>query len=148
MIKVIKADLSRLDELAPLFDAYRQFYKQDSNLDGSRQFLRERLENNESIILVAIDDKDDAVGFTQLYPWFSSTRLKRTWILNDLYVAASVRRQGVAKLLMDAAKDYAIETKNFALSLRTQISNLKAQALYEALGYVKDKDFYTYLLKV
>jgi len=80
---IIKAHIEHLDVIAPLFDAYRVFYKQASNLDAAKAFLHERLKNKESVIYLAIKDSK-AVGFTQLYPLFSSVSMERMFILNDL----------------------------------------------------------------
>ena len=93
-------------------------------------------------------DQELMVGFTQLYPSFSSVSLKRTWILNDLFVEEPYRKKGVAKSLIKAAERFAWETGAVRIILATQISNTAAQSLYESLGYVKDKDLYHYALQL
>ncbi len=135
--------------LAPLFDAYRQFYREPSDLQLARRFLAERLRQQESVIFLALDDDGSrGLGFVQLYPSFSSIAAMPTWILHDLYVARSARRQGVARALMEAARRLALGSDADGLSLSTATDNLRAQALYEDLGYVRDRQFFHYFLSV
>lgn len=96
----------------------------------------------------AISANGRIVGFTQLYPGFSSVSMKRVWILNDLFVDEGYRGQGVAKSLMSAAENFARETECARIVLVTQISNVAAQSLYESRGYAKDEEFYHYALRL
>ena len=136
-ISIRRADSSDLDVIAPLFDAYRQFYRQPADLPRAGEFLRERLQHDESAVLVAEQD-GTAVGFTQLYPMFSSVRMARIWILNDLYVAEHARRGGVAHGLLDAAAQFAREDGAARLMLETGRDNAAARALYQAAGWSED----------
>ncbi|MFC7391484.1 GNAT family N-acetyltransferase [Scopulibacillus cellulosilyticus] len=148
-MRIIRAGVNDLDLIAPLFDKYRTFYKQSSNITVGRNFLRERLNNNESIIFLAVEEQDSelkALGFTQLYPSFSSVSMKRLWILNDLYVDQTARRKGVGGKLLDKAKELAIETDAKGLTLQTDIDNYSAQHLYESNEYIKDVECYHYNL--
>lgn len=146
-MNIRRAGLPDLELVAPLFDAYRQFYSQPSDLPRSRSFLRERLERGDSVILLA-QDEDRGLGFTQLYPLFSSISCRPLWLLNDLYVVPEARRSGVARLLMDHARDHAVETGACGLELATAHTNVQAQKLYESLGYELDRDFRHYELRV
>jgi GNAT superfamily N-acetyltransferase len=146
-MEVVLARSDHLEEVVVLFDQYRIFYKQSSNLEAARRFLQDRLQANDSTIFIAREN-GCGVGFTQLYPSFSSVSMNRIWILNDLFVEASHRKQGVAKLLMGAAENYARETGAVRIVLATQVSNVSAQALYESLGYSKDQDFHHYALQL
>lgn len=131
-----RASLEDLDSLAPLFDAYRVFYRQASDRTTARAFMRERLSHAESVIFLARDaERGDALGFTQLYPSFSSVSARRIWILNDLFVAPGARQRGVARALMACARRLASETGALRLVLETAEDNHPAQALYESLGY-------------
>jgi ribosomal protein S18 acetylase RimI-like enzyme len=132
-----RAGKDDVDQLAPLFDAYRQFYRQPGDLPRARDFLRERLQRNESVILLATQDVA-VVGFTQLYPMFSSVRTARIWILNDLYVAEPARRSGAARGLLDAAARFAREEGAARLMLETGRDNGPARALYRAAGWSED----------
>ena len=134
---ISRAGPADLDALAQLFDAYRQFYEQPSDLPRARQWLRERLRFGESMVLVA-KRGGIAVGFTQLYPMFSSVRTARTWILNDLFVDAGARRKGVARALLDAAAAFAREDGAMGISLETSQDNAAARALYRAAGWNED----------
>ncbi len=144
---VSRAGLDDLEELTPLFAAYRVFYEQPDDPDKARAFLRDRLRNEESVIFLArVDGK--AVGFTQLYPCFSSVRASRTWLLNDLYVDASARRTGVAAALLDAAREHGISTGATSLTLQTGKDNAAAQDLYEREGWIRQDDYYWYDLEL
>ena len=145
-IAVRPATFHDLEALVPLFDGYRQFYGKPSDEDGAREFLTARLRLDESRILLARDAHGAALGFTQLYPLFSSVRMVRTWLLNDLFVAAHARRQGVAKALLEAAATQARNAGVASLSLSTAHDNLPAQALYESLGWRCDTQFREYAL--
>jgi ribosomal protein S18 acetylase RimI-like enzyme len=136
-----------VDAVAPLFDAYRQFYRQPSDPALARAFLAERLERGESVVFVAERD-GRAVGFVQLYPLFSSTaaRPRRLWLLNDLFVAPEARGGGVGRALMDRARRLAEETGAAGLELATARTNTGAQRLYESLGYRVDEQFLRYEL--
>jgi GNAT superfamily N-acetyltransferase len=145
-----RATVSDLDDAAPLFDAYRQFYGQRSDVAAARAFLDERLRRDESVIFLALarDDGGEALGFTQLYPSFSSVSLKRLWILNDLFVGPDVRRGGVGRRLLQRAREWAIETEAKGLVLATAVTNSTAQALYESCGWRRDDEFQHYHLYV
>ena len=137
-MQVIQAGFEHLEMLAQLFDEYRLFYGQDSDLIGAQAFLRDRLILRDSIIFLALADSVQgpmAAGFTQLYPSFSSVSMGSLWILNDLYVNPTFRRQGVAQALMKHARDYALNTGAVRIQLSTEVGNTAAQSLYEALGY-------------
>lgn len=145
-LQIRQARLADLEVLAPLFDGYRQFYRQPTDLARARDFLAERLTRHESEILLALDHTDAGLGFTQLYPLFSSVRAVRTYLLNDLFVAATARRQGVGQALLVAAADHARHLAAASLSLTTAHDNLPAQALYESLGWQRDRQFCEYSL--
>ncbi|TBR39974.1 MULTISPECIES: GNAT family N-acetyltransferase [Dyella] len=144
-ITVRQATIHDLDLVAPLFDAYRQFYKQPGDIDRARQFLAQRFQHHESVILLAFHG-EAPVGFTQLYPVFSSVRTARTYLLNDLYVAPEARRHGVAGALLDAAEAHGRAMGVVGLSLSTAHDNLTAQRLYESKGWVLDLEFREYSL--
>jgi GNAT superfamily N-acetyltransferase len=147
-VQVTRATVDDIDVVAPLFDAYRQFYQQPSDLDGARTFLAERLERGESVIFLALLDDGTPAGFTQLYPIFSSTSMQRAWLLNDIFVAPAARRAGVGRALLERAHAFARETNSKELMLQTAVDNLPAQRLYESLGWQRDNDFYVYMLTV
>jgi GNAT superfamily N-acetyltransferase len=142
-IRTARAELDDLDALAPLFDGYRRFYRQASDPAGARAFLAERIKRGESVIFVAIAE-GVVVGFTQLYPSFSSVSMERLWVLNDLFVAAEARGSGAGRALLERAERWAAETGAKGLILSTETTNLTAQRLYEACGWVKDDEFVHY----
>ena len=151
-VEVIRATSDNLEVLVPLFDGYRQFYKQASDLEGARRFLKAHFEENTSVIFLAFykdeQGQHQACGFTQLYPSFSSVSMKRLWILNDLFVAPGTRKLGVGTALLERARQFAIETHAKGLSLTTAVDNYTAQSVYEAHGWKRDQEFYAYHLLV
>nr|WP_128660974.1 GNAT family N-acetyltransferase [Paenibacillus sp. 598K] len=143
--RVRQAGQADIAAVAPLFDRYRMFYGQTSDLAGAVDFLRERTARGESVILVAeMEGETQPMGFTQLYPIFSSISMRHAWILNDLFVDEAYRQRGVARNLMEAAKVYAEQSGAKGLELATARDNLSAQRLYEALGYERDDAFFHY----
>lgn len=144
-LAIARATLADLDDLAALFDGYRQFYEQPADLVRAAAFLRARLQAGESVIFIARDG-GDAVGFTQLYPVWSSVRTGRAWLLNDLFVASHARGKGVARALLDAAREHGRATGARYLQLETARDNAAAQRLYEAHGWQRDEAMYTYHL--
>ncbi|WEG12372.1 GNAT family N-acetyltransferase [Pullulanibacillus sp. KACC 23026] len=139
---IIKATLDHLMEASDLFNLYRIFYKQESDLDGACRFLKERIEKEESVIFLAYQG-EQAVGFAQAYPAFSSVSLKRTWILNDLYVKKEDRGHGIGEELLTHVIEFAKETGTKGILLETAEDNRVAQSLYEKKGFEReDNRFY------
>jgi len=145
MIVIKQATLENLDELVILFEAYRHFYRQDPAKDEATQFLKERIEKKESVIFIAIDQSNNqALGFTQLYPTFTSTRMKKSWILNDLFVSEEGRGNGISKRLILAAKEHCVATKTFGLMLETERTNIIGNKLYPSAGFTKEENNFYY----
>ncbi|MEA5391286.1 GNAT family N-acetyltransferase [Cyanobium gracile UHCC 0139] len=140
---VRQATAADLEALVPLFDGYRQFYGQPSGPADVRAFLHQRLTQGDSVLFIAAAD-GRAVGFTQLYPSFSSVSMARIFILNDLFVLPEARRSGVARLLLDAAVRHGREAGAIRLSLSTALTNTAAQALYASAGWERDAVFSVY----
>lgn len=148
-MNISKTKLSDLEELAKLFNGYRVFYEKRSDLERGKAFLKERIENNESVIYISRNEEGVATGFVQLYPLFSSTRLKRFWLLNDLYVDINFRGQGFSKALIERAKELCRETGACGMMLETAKDNHVGNQLYPATGWALDEDhnFYTWDVK-
>ena len=146
-MEIHQATIEDLEGVSNLFNLYRMFYEAESDLEGAKNYIRERIESKESVIFV-VKDKQKYVGFTQLYPTFSSISMKRAWILNDLYVDLEARKQGVGEILLHKAKDFAVESEAKSISLSTAPDNFSAQRLYEKSGYVRDSQFYHYELSL
>jgi len=145
-MKILRATIENLEDLAPLFDGYRVFYKQPSDIEKASDFLKERFLKNDSVIFMAYEGTS-ALGFTQLYPSFSSVSMKRVYILNDLFVTKEARKKGVGEALMNTAKQFAISENAKGLTLETDVTN-PAQNLYERLGWTKDTEVFHYTWKV
>ena len=145
MVNIRRARADDLGALASLFDAYRQFYRQPSDLEGARAFLAERIARSESVIFLA-EDEGGALGFTQLYPSFTSGGMARIYILNDLFVMPQARGQGVATALLRQAAEFGRGEGAVRLDLATATDNVTAQALYEHMGWQRDDAFYVYRL--
>ena len=139
-----QATVDDLEQIAELFNAYRQFYAQENDIALARQFVKSRLTNHDAIIFVAVSAEQKIVGFCQLYPTFCSVIAAPICVLYDLFVDPSVRKTGAGRLLMLAAQAHA-ENNGFArLDLTTAKNNVAAQALYESLGWARDEIFYAY----
>lgn len=143
-LHINKATIHDLEAVSELFDLYRQFYEQPSDLAAAREFLQARMMNNESVIFIAYDG-EEAAGFVQLYPSFSSVSMKRSWVLNDLYVKKQARGKGVGEKLIAKAAEMAGETGAKGLFLETASDNLPAQRLYEKTGFTKETNYFYYL---
>jgi GNAT superfamily N-acetyltransferase len=143
--RVRRATATDLDLLVPLFDAYRRFYRQPGAPEQARRFLLERFRNNESVIFLAFEG-DAAIGFTQLYPSFSSGAMARIFVLNDLFVVPQARRRGAASALLQAAAQYGKTTGAVRLVLSTEIANTTAQSVYERMGWKRETVFCAYQL--
>jgi len=134
-----RAKKKDIDKLSVLFDKYRIFYKQSSDIDNAKSFLKKRMKRMESVIFVA-EEREELIGFTQLFPIFSSVSMKRTWLLNDLYINERSRGIGAATKLLDAVKEFGAETNSKWLLLQTAADNFTAQKVYEKNGWVKETD--------
>ena len=145
---VRRAELAHVPHIVPLFEAYRAFYGKAPAMDEATAFLQERLERDESVILIAqVADAGHnsapgaVAGFAQLFRALSSLSLGRTMILNDLYVAPEFRRSGAARRLVEASIAHADSEGALRLELSTQHTNTSARALYDSLGFVADNEF-------
>ena len=130
--------------VSELFDAYRQFYKQAPNRALAEQFIYSRLQNAESVILVAEDAQQTLTGFCQLYPTFCSVDATPIYSLYDLFVAPQHRKTGTGRVLLLAAEAQARRNGKSRMDLTTAKTNLPAQSLYAALGWKRDEVFYAY----
>lgn len=130
-----------LEQLSVLFDQYRVFYKQENNAVAAKAFLKKRIKKEESVIFVA-EEKKELIGFTQLFPIFSSVSMKRTWLLNDLFVNEKARGKGIATALLNEAKKFGAETNAKWLLLQTAADNFTAQKLYERNRWKKETDIF------
>ncbi|MGN7412145.1 GNAT family N-acetyltransferase [Paenibacillus sp. SAF-068] len=163
--RIRQAGLPDGDEVGRLFNEYRMFYNQNADIQAARQYIKERMERHESVILVAETDVErdhgsdesngkpiskgqKCSGFVQLYPSYSSVSMRPIWVLNDLFVHSDYRQQGIARELLQAAKRLASEHGVLRISLSTELSNKQAQALYESEGYAQDTRFMYYELNV
>ena len=146
--------LAEADLVIGLFDKYRVFYKKQSDMELAEKFIKERLGKNESVIFVALEMEDGRpvpVGFTQLYPKYSSVRASKNWILNDLYVESYCRKQGIGEALIKTAMDFARQEGAVFVQLETAVDNYTAQSLYEAIGFKKqepESEYFVYRVDV
>jgi len=144
MPNIRPASSNDLEQLAILFDQYRQFYEQTPDIALAKSFIAERLNKQDSVILVAENEAKKLIGFCQIYPSFCSVAAAKIGVLYDLFVDASTRKTGTGRALMLAAHEYAANNGFARLDLSTAKNNHAAQALYESLGWVRDEIFYTY----
>ncbi|UEG50358.1 GNAT family N-acetyltransferase [Ferruginibacter lapsinanis] len=140
MGKIRQAIVADVNELSVLFDNYRIFYEKESDIDGAKQFLQQRIQNKESVIFIYFTEENKMAGFVQLYPLFSSTRMKKLWLLNDLFVQPNHRGQGVSIALIEEAKKLCLQTNACGLSLETAKTNSIGNKLYPKTGFSLDQD--------
>ncbi len=140
-MQIVFATSAHIDKVTSLFDAYRVFYNQKSDLASSRKFIEDRITNKESTILLALDDNQTPLGFTQLFPIFSSVTAQRMYILNDLYVNQEIRSKGVGTALLNAAKEFCKKQEYKGLVIQTATDN-PAQDLYKRMGWEADPDLH------
>lgn len=138
-----KATDKDLDQISVLFDSYRVFYKKETNLEEAKAFISERINNNDSEIFVA-EHESELVGFVQLYPLFSSTRMKKFWLLNDLFVNSEQRGKNISIGLIEKAKQLVKETNACGMYLETEKSNIIGNNLYPKTGFIlnESSNFY------
>jgi len=136
-----------IEEIAKLFDAYRVFFGQGSDLLLAREFLGRRLRNSESVVYCAFTPDERCVGFAQLYPSFSSVSARRIWILNDLFVPGHFRGRGIGTRLLGEIEAFGNETRAKGILIETKASNAGAQKLYESRGYQKVTERFFYELE-
>ena len=146
-ILITRATIEHYKDVGALFDLYRQFYKYKTNLKASTKFIKDRINQNESFILICFYKKEPA-GFVQLYETFDSLNINKKLILYDLYVDKKYRKNGIGRKLMDRAKKLAKFKKIQNIELSTAKNNKKAQSLYESLDYKRDKEYYNYFLEL
>jgi GNAT superfamily N-acetyltransferase len=141
---VRKATMADLIQLTDLFDQYRVFYKKESDREAAKTFLKDRIENADSTIFVDEQAAGVLSGFTQLYPLFSSTRMKKLWLLNDLYVNSAFRGKGISVALIEKAKELARQTSAAGLMLETAKTNEIGNKLYPKTGFELDSEHNVY----
>tara|TARA_R110002073_G_scaffold45053_2_gene124633 strand:+ start:49389 stop:49847 length:459 start_codon:yes stop_codon:yes gene_type:complete len=139
------ATITDLNEISLLFDKYRVFYRQLSNIDQSTAFVRERFLNQQSWILV-VEQEGRLVGFSQLYPMFSSVSVHRLMVLNDLFVASEKRGTGLGRALISASQRLAKEMGFETMTIATEKGNAKARQLYPEIGFKEDSNFIHYTM--
>jgi GNAT superfamily N-acetyltransferase len=150
-VEILRAYTRHLSLIVGLFDEYRQSFEQPPNPAGGRAFLGERLERRDSVIFFASEGSGSfqrALGFTQIYPGWSSVWMRKIWILNDLYVHPDRRGQGIAKALHGRARQHAVETKAHGLALSTAREDEAVRHLCETLGYRRDERVHHFFLRV
>ena len=144
-IKIAQPD--DFEKIGEVFNLYRQFYEKESNIEACRNYIYERLINNEAQIFY-IENEKECMGITQLYTTFDSLELSKKIILYDLFVRSEYRNKGIGRMLMNAAKSFAEKKGVTSIELSTSINNKNAQSLYESLEYQRDTEFYDYYLTI
>jgi ribosomal protein S18 acetylase RimI-like enzyme len=150
-VTIREAGMREIDMVVPLFDEYRIFYREKSDLAIARRFLHARVQHRDSVIFLAVQGKgadEMGVGFALMYPSFNSVTATPIWILNDLYVLEGVRRRGIARRLIDRGRALAQDTGATVISLATARDNDPSRKLYERLGFTLDDTYCTYLLSL
>jgi len=143
-MQIVHCDETQLEILTELFNDYRIFYEQESDIAGCRRFMKQNLEQKRSKVFLLLDDAGTPVGFSQLYPATCSVAMRQYYYLSDLYVVKSTRKKGYARYLMNYITDYFTNEGALRLTLDTATTNTIAQSLYESLGYKREDVYITY----
>ena len=143
-MKVILCNTELLDDVAKLFNHYRMFYKKSDDYDSSYKFIEENFRLSRSLIFVLLNENNQAIGFSQLYPSFCSLEMKPIYYLYDFFVHTDQRRHGYGEYLMNSIIDYFKEKQVARLTLDTAFANKIAQSLYEKIGFNREIDFIAY----
>jgi len=144
-VKIIHAGLSDLEAVVGLFEGYRAFCRKEPDPVGAREFIRQRLNTQDSVIFLAVNEEGMGVGFTQLYPLFTSLRMKKLWLLNDLFIHPDYRGRGISVQLIEQAKDLVRKSQAAGLTLETEKSNHIGNQLYPRTGFVLDTSNHFYV---
>ena len=136
---------SDIDQVAVLLEEFRLLYGAPPDLEKTLQYLKDRFENEQSKIFIALDG-NEYLGFCQMYPTFSSISLKKLYILKELYVVKSHRKKGVAKELIQHAEKSAKRFNTIGLIIETRITNQSALKFYDSVGYLKEGEHIYYYL--
>ena len=142
-LTIRKADISDTDHIINLLTDYRTFYRLDTNLNELTSFVKARIQNAESVILLAFAGRK-AVGIAQLYPCFTTLGLGKLWILNDLFVSDTQRSQGIGKALLDETIRFAKKDGAKRVDLKTEHDNFSAKTFYEKYGFIRDETYVHY----
>ena len=145
-MKIRQANIDDLETVSILFTKYRIFYEKESDLKGAKNFIKNRIENEESIIFIA-EYGEVIAGFVQIYPTFSSVSMKKSYILNDLFVDEKFRRNNLGESLINEVFKYAVSKDAKYVTLETSIGNINAQKLYEKMNMKIDNSVFHYIKK-
>ena len=143
-IKIVEANIEQLDIITELFNQYMIFYKKPSNESKYKDYLKERIEKNETTIYLALNSENIPLGFVLNYYSFSSVSLGKTITLNDLFIKPEYRKKGIAEKLINKTFELAKKSGAIRVDLGTAKDNFIAQKLYERIGFTKDEEFYAY----
>jgi GNAT superfamily N-acetyltransferase len=146
-LSVRQATIQDLPNVIPVFDCYREHFKQQKNPLAVEKFLFEKFEHRESVLYI-VEQQTEIIGFAQLYPVFSSLTLQRVWLLNDFYIAEKYRRNGVGNQLFAALKEFCLLTKSKGIELSVEHTNIKGWTFWEKQGFKLDEAFRYYFYKL
>lgn len=144
-IEINSATKESIPAITMLFNDYRMFYKKENDIDSAKKFILDRFNNKDSFIFSA-SYNNKIVGFTQVYPTFSSLQMKKIYVLNDLYISKEYRSLGIGRRLIEHVKEIAKKNDINTIVLETASDNIKAKALYESLGFDKEIGMDAYVL--
>lgn len=146
-ISVRQASILDLSKIIPVFDSYREYFKQERNPKEVEKFLFDKFEHLESVIFIA-EQNNEVIGFAQLYPIFSSLTLQRVWLLNDFFINEGYRNKGIGRHLFEKVKEFTLLTKSKGIELSVEHLNEKAWRFWEGQGFRLDEEFRYYFYKL
>jgi ribosomal protein S18 acetylase RimI-like enzyme len=137
--------------VATLFDEYRQAFGYASSRAAGLEYIRGCVAGGEVAVFTACYESRllEPLGFTMLYPSFSSVQLRRTWQMQDIFVVPRARRCGIARALMEHVIKFARQQGAQHITLLSRIENGPASSLFSSLGfepYEYDREYSRYRL--
>lgn len=133
-VDVAPVSAAEFEDLLPLIADYQRFYRAEPDADRNREFFRRFLAPSEEGLLLGAREAGNFRGYACLYWHFSSTKAREAVLMNDLFVVAEARGNGVGRALIEASAAVGRERGAAVLEWSTEPGNATAQRLYDTTG--------------
>lgn len=130
-----QAQLSDLDQLEPLVRAYHDFEGIDSSESSRRSALARLLEDSTFGAIWLVYTSEALAGYIVLCRGFSIEFNGFDAFVDEFYLAAEFRGQGIGTAVLNAIKEEALKLDINALHLEVARDNKPARRLYAACGF-------------
>jgi GNAT superfamily N-acetyltransferase len=133
--QLVEPTAAELEEVAEVFDQYRQHYGQPV-VPGQAQAWLARYTRSRVLTIFAARVGEDLVGIATTLAVPASLRLRCFWQLRDLYVVPQARRHGAGRALLNAVREAASAAGAIRVSIQTEPGNAAALNLYHTSGFM------------